>query len=1034
MSKEKLVEFISTYLSLTKNRFPKDLFLENEILSIFSLEILNHKNLKEFCEQILKFFSRVVLDKHLYDRNWTSSCWFEGRITFIEGIKQMSKGETLILDFEALWRLLFEEFWWKSHGFNDYKNFAHIPTQEQLRKKSELQNNEVVFINYYDLDVKNRDSSFGMGKKAHDFIRYYIWGYHYTFPYKQTSREWWCSKVLNLKGKIDHLVLIDLDNAGKSIKLLNDIKFKYKNTKFFAFCGFQMKETELIKDCIKNGVLELYKIDLTKKLEDMDSLERYLNQFYENNYFKKYKNVADYALSAFCGAIHRFVPLDVQLWVISKDDGLDWPVRNSFIRGRVSKRVPEEDMLETLDKYIEMNIPSTTDIDIKIKELENEQFVIVKREEKKYELSELSKKEIEQAQFLENEQDMKYVEEKIGDYINESLLKDLSVSMVKLRGVRIGCNGIERMLKCFKEMKKIKKLELRGCRIRDQGFIGLLQYIKNNHLDLLDLSSCLLTDQAGIALGKALPELDIKILDLRWNKLSFQSMLEISKGLEKNKSITAMTLRDNKFGYEGIEQLLCNTNNDSIVTLDIYRCSEEVDISLIFGKEITLKSLTSLDVSGNRISAFRGFPVMAKYIETSNLTRLILDYNPIRNNGCLHLANVLCKNTTLVVLSLSRSLIGDLGAEYLAYGLENNSTLTYLDIQRNSISNAGLIALSKALNKNQTLYYLDLKRNHIGDNGVIEFSKVKNTTLTSIDLSHNNITSKGVSALGASVHNFSSVCEIFLTNNPIGDFGLSDLSKNLKNIETLSIEDCDIKEVAVQELLKNDYKNLHYLKLSKNKIGYGSFEKNLKELKTWIPSTKCKPLNISDIFKYQLSHLDISENDLGDEGVKDLITDSLIQSKTLAFINLSSNNITKEGSKSIAKLLENNNSIVTLVISSNQLQDDGIENICNSLEKNNSLTTLISDNNYITSKGAKFLGKLIQNEGNLISIINLANNLIDDECVDVISQGVVKSEALVVLNLERNGYLTQKGRKYLLENSFKSFNISGQVFCTQLFM
>ena len=57
------------------------------------------------------------------------------------------------------------------------------------------------------------------------------------------------------------------------------------------------------------------------------------------------------------------------------------------------------------------------------------------------------------------------------------------------------------------------------------------------------------------------------------------------------------------------------------------------------------------------------------------------------------------KNSTLTLLDLSYSAIGNFGADALAKGLKENSTLTLLELSRNAIGNAGTDALAQRLKK-----------------------------------------------------------------------------------------------------------------------------------------------------------------------------------------------------------------------------------------------------------------------------------------------------------------------------------------------
>lgn len=167
-----------------------------------------------------------------------------------------------------------------------------------------------------------------------------------------------------------------------------------------------------------------------------------------------------------------------------------------------------------------------------------------------------------------------------------------------------------------------------------------------------------------------------------------------------------------------IQAAMSNTSQN---LLDLsYCCLDDKNIAII-GDLVYLTSVTSLDVSGNQISA-RG----AKYLaDNALLTKLDISNNKIGAMGAMHLST----NMMLSSLDVSSNRIGNKGAEYLA----RNTTLTCLEVKHNFIDALGAMHLAR----NTTLTSLNLCGNNIGDMGTKQL--LKNKTLTTLEIGSNRI-------------------------------------------------------------------------------------------------------------------------------------------------------------------------------------------------------------------------------------------------------------------------------------------------------
>ena len=108
-----------------------------------------------------------------------------------------------------------------------------------------------------------------------------------------------------------------------------------------------------------------------------------------------------------------------------------------------------------------------------------------------------------------------------------------------------------------------------------------------------------------------------------------------------------------------------------------------------------------------------------------------------------------------------------------------------------------------------------------------------------------------------------------------------------------------------------------------------------------------------------LQKFDISECQVADDGAA-AISDSLKCNHSLQELKLSQNNITSDGAKKIAEAIQVNKMLQKLDISYNRISDDGAASISDSLKINKSLQVLNMSYNKICSSGAKKIAEAIQ--------------------------------------------------------------------------
>ena len=124
-------------------------------------------------------------------------------------------------------------------------------------------------------------------------------------------------------------------------------------------------------------------------------------------------------------------------------------------------------------------------------------------------------------------------------------------------------------------------------------------------------------------------------------------------------------------------------------------------------------------------------------------------------------------------LELCKATFTSISFKAFANALRNNTTIEFLALR--NITNTEAAILAETLTHNTTLSQLNLTNNFIGDEGAAAFVELlqNNTSLIWIDFSQNNIGDDGAHMIASKNNN---LAYINLTNNPISVKGLRKLS------------------------------------------------------------------------------------------------------------------------------------------------------------------------------------------------------------------------------------------------------------------
>ncbi|XP_059817167.1 NACHT, LRR and PYD domains-containing protein 3-like [Hypanus sabinus] len=301
-------------------------------------------------------------------------------------------------------------------------------------------------------------------------------------------------------------------------------------------------------------------------------------------------------------------------------------------------------------------------------------------------------------------------------------------------------------------------------------------------------------------------------------------------------------------------------------------------------------------------------------------------------------------------LSFSGMTLTPIDCTVLSHVIGLCNTIKHLNLENCHIQCEGIQRVGPGLHNCQELR---LGMNDLGDSGMklvsaaLRYPECKIQKLWLIDV---GLTDSGAEDLPSALSTNPSLTELDLSNNKLGDSGVKLVSAALRNpeckIQKLELRDVGLTDSGAEDLVSalSTNPSLTELDLSNNKLG----DSGVKLVSAALRNPECK-----------IQKLGLRNVDLTDSGAEDLAS-ALSTNPSLTELYLSNNKLGDSGVKLVSAALRNPEcKIQKLGLRGVGLTDSGAEDLVSALSTNPSLTVLYLGSNPLTDRSVPALRRLI---------------------------------------------------------------------------
>ncbi|KPI85052.1 hypothetical protein ABL78_5890 [Leptomonas seymouri] len=391
-------------------------------------------------------------------------------------------------------------------------------------------------------------------------------------------------------------------------------------------------------------------------------------------------------------------------------------------------------------------------------------------------------------------------------------------------------------------------------------------------------------------------------MEIPWRQISEQMLDSICRALlDRNTDapVRAIDLTDNQLGPAAAQKITACLKSSPVT--EVFIRFNDIGKDGCDGLAAAVNfshTLQVLDIRGNHLSASDVRRLLKSVAMSTVLTRLGLASNKLGPEGAALVAKALERNTYLTSLDLSVNELGQGGAQCLADLLRIPAvTLQVLQLHGNYFGANGVVAICDAVKTNKELRRLTIGNNHATDEAAAAIAAMLegNYTLEELDLRLNSLTAVGIKTIAQNgLAKNTSLRSLILSGNQVGPVGANELTHVLSAHQRSVIEQLDLSSCGLMSTGGVRIASLLSTSISLKDV-------NLSDNSLDDEAAVCLAQNMADGFAISL--VDVSCNEIGEEGASQLI-DAALRNAQLSALVMQGNNISRVALKKMDNLLE----------------------------------------------------------------------------------------------------------------------------------
>lgn len=292
--------------------------------------------------------------------------------------------------------------------------------------------------------------------------------------------------------------------------------------------------------------------------------------------------------------------------------------------------------------------------------------------------------------------------------------------------------------------------------------------------------------------------------------------------------------------------------------------------------------------------------------------------------------------SVLSSLNLSDNALGEKGVRAFGTLLKSLSSLEELYLMNDGISKEAAQAVSELIPSTEKLRVLHFHNNMTGDEGAVAISEVvkRSPLLENFRCSSTRVGEGGGIALSEALENCTLMEKLDLRDNMFGTEAGVSLSKTLSRFEHLAevylsyLNLEDEGAIAIANALKDSAAPIEVLEMAGNDITVEA----------------ASAIAACVAAKQDLNKLNLSENELKDEGCVQIAKSVEEEHLKLQYIDMSNNYIRRAGARALAQVVIKKEGFKLLNIDGNIISEEGIEEVKEILKKTPEVLGALDEN------------------------------------------------------------------------------------------